>query len=118
MNVRATLQTLTITLAAIIASMIAFGAFILVVELSRTMFKENELQLLFSVDDADDIPDNVRYRIIVADVNNVLQFRIFDLVGKQVVDANEKSFPEQTRQIEDLRKRLQSLAPPPEAGRN
>ena len=56
--------------------------------------------------------------IIVAAVNNVLHFHIFDGDGKVVVDTNEKRLTEQARQIEDLRKQLVSLWPPHELTRS
>ena len=47
--------------------------------------------------------------IIVAAVNNVLHFRIFDGDGKVDVDTDEKRLTGQARQIEDLKKDLESL---------
>jgi hypothetical protein len=55
-----------------------------------------------------------KYLIIVAAVNNVLHFRIFDSAGKVVVDTGAKRLTEQARQLEVLRKQLESLWPPHE----
>ena len=73
-----------------------------------------DLRLMSSVNDVSGIPTAGKSLIIVAAVNNVLHFRIFDGDGKVVVDTDEKRLTEQARQIEDLRKRLESLWPPHE----
>ena len=67
-----------------------------------------------SLNDVSGIPTEGKNLIIVAAVNNVLHFRIFDGDGKVVVDTDEKRLTEQARQIEDLRKQLESLWPPHE----
>ena len=67
-----------------------------------------------SVKDVRGIPTAGKNLIIVAAVDNVLHFRIFDLDGKVVLDTDEKRLAEQARQIEDLRKQLESLWPPHE----
>ena len=54
----------------------------------------------------------------MAAVDHVLHFRIFDGDGKMVVDTDEKRLTEQARQIEDLRKQLESLWPPHELTRS
>ena len=71
-----------------------------------------DLQLMSSLNDGSDPPG--KRLIIVADVDQVLHFRIFDGDGKMVVDTNEKRLTEQARQIEDLRKKLVGLWPPRE----
>ena len=70
-----------------------------------------------SLNDVSGIPTEGKNLIIVAAVNNVLHFRIFDGDGKVVVDTDEKRLTEQARQIEDLRKQLESLWPPHELTR-
>ena len=67
-----------------------------------------------SVKDVSGIPTAGKNLIIVAAVDNVLHFRIFDLDGKVVLDTDEKRLAEQGRQIKDLRKQLESLWPPHE----
>ena len=62
-----------------------------------------DLRLL---NDASDIPTSGKNLIIVAAVNNVLHFRIFDGDGKVVVNTDENSRTKQAQQIEDLRKQL------------
>ena len=52
--------------------------------------------------------------VILADVDQVLHFRVFDGDGRMVVDTDEKRLPNQARQIEDLRKQLEGLWPPHE----
>ena len=73
-----------------------------------------DLRLMSSLNDVSSIPTDGKNLIIVAAVNNVLHFRIFDDDGKVVVDTDEKMLTEQARQIEDLRKQLESLWPPHE----
>ena len=73
-----------------------------------------DLRLMSSLNDASAIPTEGKGLIIVAAVNNVLHFRIFDGNGKRVVDINEKKLTGQARQIEDLKKQLKSLWPPHE----
>lgn len=75
-----------------------------------------DLRLMSSLNDVSDIPTEGKNLIIVAAVNNVLHFRIFD-DGKVVVNTDEKRLTEQARQIEDLRKQLESLWPPHELTR-
>ena len=73
-----------------------------------------DLRLMSSVNDVSGIPTAGQSLIIVAVVDHVLHFRIFDGDGKVVVDTDEKRLTEQAPQIEDLRKRLESLWPPHE----
>src|SRR5208337_2300194 len=73
-----------------------------------------DLRLMSPLNDVSGIPTEGKDLIIVAAVNNVLHFRIFDGDGKVVVDTDEQRLTEQARQIEDLRKQLQSLWPPHE----
>ena len=70
------------------------------------------------VNNVSGIPTEGKNLIIVATVNNELNFRIFDGDGKVVVDTDEKRLTGQARQIEDLRKQLESLCPPHELTRS
>ncbi|HKM54005.1 MAG TPA: peptidylprolyl isomerase, partial [Isosphaeraceae bacterium] len=72
-----------------------------------------DLRLISSLNDASGIPTEGKNLIIVAAVNHVLHFRIFDGDGKVVEDTDER-LTEKARQIEDLRKQLESLWPPHE----
>jgi hypothetical protein len=74
-------------------------------------FKGFDLRLLPRVKRARDIrpAGKKRGEIIVADVNNVLYFRIFDPAGSAVVKTDEKKLTKATRQIEDLKKLLVDL---------
>jgi len=67
-----------------------------------------------SVNDVSGIPTAGKRQIIVAVVDQVLHFRIFDGDGKMVVDTDAKRLTEQARPIEDLKKQLESLWPPHE----
>ena len=75
-----------------------------------------DLRLMSSVNDVNVIPTEGKNLIIVAAVNNVLHFRIFDGDGKEVVDTDENRLKEEKpqigQQIEELRKRLENLWPP------
>ncbi len=77
-----------------------------------------DLRLMSSLKDVSGIPTEGKNLNIVAAVNNVLHFRIFDGDGEVVVDTDEKRLTEQARQIEDLRKQLESLWPPHELTRS
>jgi len=75
-------------------------------KLDSDSFVGCDLRLMSSVKDASDIPTDGKDLIIVAAVDNVLHFRMFDRDGKVVVDTDEAKLPERARQIEDLRKQL------------
>ena len=70
---------------------------------------EHDLRLLSAAKEVGDIPTTGNDLIIVAAVDNVLHFRMFDSDGNKVVDTNEKRLTEQARQLEDLRKQLAGL---------
>jgi hypothetical protein len=72
------------------------------------------LQLMSSLKDASGIPTAGDRLIIVAAVDHVLHFRIFNVDGKMVVDTDEKKLTQQPQQIEGLRKQLESVWPPHE----
>ena len=57
------------------------------------------------------IPTDGKNLIVVADVNRVLRFLIFDPSGKRVVDTDEKQLADRARPIEDLKKQLKDLWP-------
>jgi hypothetical protein len=72
-----------------------------------------------SLSDVSVIPTEGKDLIVVATVNNVLHFRIFDGDGKVVVDTDEKKLPEQAQQIKELRYQLvESLWTPYELTRS
>jgi len=74
-----------------------------------------DLRLMSLVNDVNGIPTAAKSQIIVAAVDHVFHFRIFNVDGKVVVDTDEKRLTEQARQkIEELRKQLDSLWPPHE----
>jgi len=77
-----------------------------------------DLRLMSSLNDVSGIPTEGKNLIIVAAVNHVLHFRIFDGDGRVVVDTDEKRLTEKARQIEDLRKQLESLWPPHELAKS
>ena len=71
-----------------------------------------DLRLLPSIDDANSLPKAGRSLIIVADVNKLLYFRIFDSSSDMVVDVNGTRLPGQARRIDDLASQLATLWPP------
>jgi len=73
-----------------------------------------DLRLMSLVKDVSGIPTAAKNLIIVAAVDHVFHFRIFDVDGNAVVDTDEKRLTKQARRIEDLRKQLESLWPPHE----
>jgi serine/threonine protein kinase len=77
-----------------------------------------DLRVMSSVNEVSGIPAKGKDLIIVAAVDRVLHFRIFDAYGKVVVDTHENKLTEQARKIEDLRKQLASLWPPHELTRS
>ena len=72
-----------------------------------------DLRLISGLDDVSGISTEGRNLIIVAAVNHMLHFRIFDGDGKLVVDNDQRSLTDQTQPIEDLRKRLEELVASP-----
>ncbi len=66
-----------------------------------------------SVKDVSEIPATGEDLIIVAAVDNVLHFRIFDANGKRTVDTDEKKLTNKSQQIDELRKELVRLGPAP-----
>jgi multidrug efflux pump subunit AcrB len=76
--------------------------------------KGYDVQLASLPGDRSDMPTEGKNLIFVARRDHVLHFRIFDGYGRKVVDTNEKRLAGQARQIQDLRKQLESLWPPRE----
>ena len=68
-----------------------------------------DLKLLPSVKDVAGIPANGKDLIVVAAVDNVLHFRVFDSDGKIDVDTDETKLTKQARQVDDVRNKLASL---------
>jgi len=73
-----------------------------------------ELQLMPSQKDARGIRREGKNRVVLALVNDVLCFRIFDGDGRIVVNTDEKRRTGKARQIKDLRSQLGGLWPPHE----
>ena len=73
-----------------------------------------DLQLMSSLTDVSRIPTTGKNLIIIADVDDVMHFRVFDGDGKLAVDADEKSLTGKAQQVDDLRRQLHSLLPPAE----
>ena len=75
---------------------------------------ECSLRLMPTVADVSEIPTEGKDLIVVAAVDRVLHFRMFDGDGKSVVDTDEKRFSQKARQIESLKKQLAGLWAPHE----
>jgi hypothetical protein len=71
-----------------------------------------DLQLLPGVKEVSGLPTTGKKLVIVAAVNQVLQFRMFDADGKQFIDTDETGLPAKAPAIDDLRKQLEGLWPP------
>ena len=72
-----------------------------------------DLRLLSAMNDVSGIPTTGKNLIILAVVQDVLHFRIFDGHGAMVVDTDEgKRRAELTGEIEDLKLLLEKLWPP------
>jgi hypothetical protein len=80
---------------------------------------ECDLELMPNVENVNAIQKEGRNRIILATVNGVLHFRIFDLDGKEILDTDEKHLTKQSaEQMPELRKRLENSWPPHELTRD
>jgi hypothetical protein len=77
-----------------------------------------DLRLMSSVNDVSGIPTVGKSLVIVAMVEQVLHFRIFDDDGTVSANVSERVLPAQARHIEDLRKQLETLWPPHELSYN
>ncbi len=73
------------------------------------LIEECDLKLMPSVNDVTDIPNAGECLVIVAAVNNLLHFRIFDFTGSVIADTDETKLGKQAQKIEKLRKQLDSL---------
>ena len=71
-----------------------------------------ELRLMPAASDIGGIPDAGKSLIVVAVVDHVLHFRIFDGAGKVVANIDEKKLAGQPWRIQGLKKQLESLWPP------
>ncbi len=73
-----------------------------------------DLRLMSSLKGKSDIPAEGKDLIVVADVQKVLHFRIFDAVGKDVVDTDENKLSVKATQMAGLKSLLGGLrkAPP------
>jgi hypothetical protein len=85
---------------------------------SGVLAVESDLSLMSAVSDMSDVPKLGKNVVIVADVDHVLHFRIFDRDGRMIVNTDEKRLKGQARQIEELRKQLKNLWPPRELTEN
>jgi Protein of unknown function (DUF3485) len=73
-----------------------------------------DFQRIPSVNNVSSIPTAARNRVIVAEVGNVLHFRIFDGTGKIIVNVDETSLKTQARAIAELRQSLKNSGPTPQ----
>jgi PhoPQ-activated pathogenicity-related protein len=68
-----------------------------------------DLRLMPSVDDASGLPASGKDLIVVAAVDNVLHFRLFDGEGRMDVDTSETKLTKKSKQLADLRNQLVRL---------
>jgi hypothetical protein len=83
--------------------------------MARTAY---DLLLMPTAKDMSAIPPTGKDLIIVAAVDNVLHFRMFDEDGKMTVDTNEDKLTTKSRQLAELRNRLVKLGPARELAEN
>jgi multidrug efflux pump subunit AcrB len=67
-----------------------------------------DLRLLPSMHDLRDLPTVGRNLLCVAEVDELLHFRVFDSRGRMVVDTDEKGLNRYAREIADLKSQLES----------
>jgi hypothetical protein len=80
----------------------------------RTLPRRCELQLILDANDVGEIPADGKNLVILADVDGMLHFRVFEGRGKIDEDTDESNLTNQDRKIEDLRKLLDRVRPPHE----
>ena len=68
---------------------------------------EFDVRLMLSESDTNWIPKQGKKLIIIASVNKLLHFRVFDSNGNQVVDKTEDALKNQAQRIEDLKSLLE-----------
>jgi hypothetical protein len=73
-----------------------------------------DLRLMSALNRVSRIPTEGKNLVVVAAVDEVLHFRIFDDDGEMVVDTDEKRLTVRVRRIASLRNQLSSLWPPHE----
>jgi AAA domain, putative AbiEii toxin, Type IV TA system len=71
-----------------------------------------ELRLMSWVDDVSDIPTAGKRLIVVAKMDRVFHFRIFDGDGRVVVDTDVRRLAEQSQSVDNLSEKLERLWPP------
>ena len=75
----------------------------------RQIFGKFDLRLTSPANDVGDMLTEGKNLVIVADVGNVLHFRIFDADGKRVVDTREDLLPDKAPILADLKSLLRDL---------
>jgi hypothetical protein len=71
-----------------------------------------ELRLIPSANDVSEIPTGCKAQVIIAAIDRVLHFRVFDDEGKQIADLAETRLPQHARVVEDLKTQLAIFWPP------
>jgi hypothetical protein len=97
------------------AILLAIASLIIIAERVVSILRarrEYDLRLMSALNSVEALPKEGRRLIIVANIDRALYFRIFDSVGKMVVDIDEKKLTNQAPDLEWLCKKLASLWPP------
>jgi len=68
-----------------------------------------KLKLMSPLKRSSDIPTAGRGEVIVAEVRNILYFRIFDADAQRIIDADETGLAHKTEEVAKLRARLEDL---------
>jgi multidrug efflux pump len=80
--------------------------------------EDSQLQLMPSVKDVSEIPAAGKDLIVVADVDDVLHFRMFDVAGTMVADTDENKLTQKAFPLEELKKELKRSWPPHELSKS
>jgi RNA polymerase sigma factor (sigma-70 family) len=76
-----------------------------------------KLRLIPYLESEAKLPRRGTFLVVVALVRHLLHFRVFNRGGLMSHDANEVMLPEQAREMQELRDRLERLWPPPRPSR-
>jgi hypothetical protein len=83
----------------------------------RTLPRRCELQLMFDANDTGEIPQDGKNLLVLAEVDGLLHFRVFEDHGKIDEDTDETKLTDQARKIEELRNQLELVRPPHEVSK-
>lgn len=77
-----------------------------------------DVRLMPAAKSTDEMPTSGRSLVVVAEVNNLLHFRIFDGAGEMIEDSDESMFPKCALWMDDLSRLVKLWGPPHVLTRN